>query len=116
MITKVGLKGAEFYAFHGYYPEERKAGNTFVVDVEVEIKSFDSLDDNINDTINYEALFALVKEEMQKTQKLLETVVLNIVNKIKTDYPTVLKGEVRLEKIGPQMGGKIEKAFVEMEF
>lgn len=116
MITKVGLKEVEFFAFHGYYPEERKAGNKFVIDIEVEIKSFDSLDDNIKDTINYEALFAIAKDEMQKTQKLLETVVLNIVHRIKNDYPSVIKGEVRLEKIAPQMGGKIGKAFVQMEF
>jgi len=116
MITKVGLKGAEFYAFHGYYPQEQKAGNTFIIDIEVEIKSFDSTDDNINDTINYEELYAICKSEMAVTQKLLETVVLNIIQKIKTNYSNVIKGEVRLEKQAPQMGGKIAKAFVEMKF
>lgn len=116
MITKVGLKGAEFYAFHGYYLEEQKAGNKFIIDIEVEIKSFDSMDDNINDTINYEELYAICKAEMTVTQKLLETVVLNIIQKIKSDYSNVLKGVVKLEKLSPQMGGKIEKAFVEMKF
>ena len=116
MTTKIGLRGAEFYAFHGYYPEEQKAGNTFIIDIEVEIKTFDSLDDNIKDTINYEELYSICKSEMAKTQKLLETVVLNIITQIKEKYSNVIKGEVRLEKVAPQMGGKIEKAFVEMGF
>ncbi len=116
MTTKVGLKGVEFFAFHGYYPEERKAGNKFIIDIEVEIKTFDSSDDGIEDTINYEQLYEICKKEMQNTQLLLETVVYNIVSRIRENHPTVIKGQVCLEKINPQMGGKIDKAFVEMSF
>ena len=79
------------------------------------LKTFDSLDDNIGDTVNYEVLYRICKEEMQETQKLLETVVLNIINKYK-DLPNVAGGRVRLEKIGPQLGGKVGKAIIEMQF
>jgi dihydroneopterin aldolase len=116
MKTTVSLKGVEFFAYHGFYPEERKAGNKFIIDVEVELKSFDSNDDNINDTVNYEDLFKICKKEMDKTQKLLETVVFNIISKVKSDLDNVTSGKVKLEKISPQLGGKVEKAIVEMEF
>ncbi len=116
MTTKVALKGAEFYAFHGYYKEEQKAGNRFVINVEVKITPFNSLEDNITDTVNYESLYTICKEEMSVPQKLLETVVLKIIEKIKKQYSNVLSGQVSLEKLQPQMGGKIEMAVITMEF
>ena len=115
MKTTVGIKNAEFFAYHGYYPEEQLTGNTFRIDAEVNLKTFDTLDDNIGDTVNYELLYAICKEEMQNTQKLLETVVFNIANRYK-DLPNVAGGRVCMEKMGPQLGGKVEKAVIEMEF
>lgn len=116
MKTKVAIKGAEFFAFHGYYDEEQKAGTNFIIDAEVQLKSFDSNDDNIGDTVNYEHLYKICHLEMGKTQRLLETVVFNIISTFKNDLPNVTSGKVRMEKIGPQLGGKVDKAVVEMEF
>jgi dihydroneopterin aldolase len=116
MKTKVAIKGAEFFAFHGYYKEERKAGNNFIIDAEVELKTFDSDDDNIQDTVNYQHLYNICKEEMVSTQQLLETVVFNIITRFKNDLPNVSSGEVKMEKLGPQLGGKVQKAVVEMSF
>ncbi|MFZ1751860.1 MAG: dihydroneopterin aldolase [Saprospiraceae bacterium] len=116
MKTKVSIKGAQFYAYHGYYEEERKAGNTFFVDVDVSLKSFDSLDDNITDTVNYEELYTICKEEMSTTQKLLETVVYRMITRIKVKWPQIVSAKVILEKSGPQLGGKVAKSVVEMEY
>lgn len=114
MKTIVALEGAEFFAFHGYYAIEQKIGHTFVIDVQVELASFDSLDDDINDTVNYEELYQICKVEMERTQKLLETVVLNILNAIQQKYPHIVDACVRMKKIGPQLGGKVEKAVITM--
>jgi len=116
MQTIIALRQAEFFAFHGYYPEERKTGNTFLIDAQVTIKSFDSDDDNINDTVNYETLYNICKEEMANTQKLLETVVYNILSRYKNDLHHVTSGTVRMAKVGPQLGGKVGQAVVEMSF
>ena len=116
MKTTVSIKGAEFHSYHGYYEEERKAGNHFIIDAEVELKTFDSWDDNIHDTVNYEQIYNICKDEMDNTQKLLETVVFNIINRFKNGLNNVSGGKVKLEKIGPQLGGKVGKAIVEMEF
>lgn len=116
MKTTVAIKEAEFHAYHGYYEEERKAGNRFVLDAEVELKSFDSIDDNIHDTVNYQHIYNICKEEMSNTQKLLETVAYNIISRIKNDLDNVTSGKVRLEKMSPQLGGKVGKAVVEMSF
>jgi len=91
-------------------------GNPFVVNLEVTIDDFDSQDDNIQDTVNYEDLYNICASEMEKTQKLLETVALNIINRLKKEFPQVLDGEVTIEKIGPQLGGKVDKAVITMMF
>lgn len=114
MKTTVAIEGAEFFAFHGYYDVEQKIGHTFVLDVQVELASFDSLDDDIDDTVNYEELYQICEIHMEQTQKLLETVVLNILNAIQQKYPHIVDAHVRMEKIGPQLGGKVEKAVITM--
>ena len=116
MKTKVAIKGAEFYAYHGFYEEERKTGNTFIIDADVTLVAFDSNDDNIHDTVNYEKLYSICTQEMSKSQKLLETVVFNIINRFRDEIINITSAHVRMEKISPQLGGKVEKSVVEMEY
>jgi dihydroneopterin aldolase len=115
MKTVVALKGLEFKAFHGFYDEERKKGNTFIVDVEVELKSFDSSDDNIFDTVNYEDIYTIVEDEMANTCKLIETVAYNIIQRIK-EIDHIITASVKLAKMNPPIKGKCERAVVEMIF
>lgn len=116
MKTKVAVKGAEFHAYHGYYEEERLAGNTFIIDAEVTLKTFDSNDDNIHDTVNYEQMYAICKQEMVHTQKLLETVVFNIISRFQKEFSNVTSAKVSIQKLGPQLGGKVDRTEVEMEY
>jgi dihydroneopterin aldolase len=115
MKTTVSLEGLEFKAFHGFYDEERKVGNTFICDVSVKLKSFDSEDDNIYDTVNYEDIYNIVSEEMKKTCKLIETVAFNIIVKIK-ELDHVVAASVKLAKLNPPLNGSVQKAVVEMQF
>lgn len=115
MKTNISLDGLHFHAFHGYYEEERIMGNPFILHVNVELgPAVDS--DNISDTVNYEHIYQICKEEMENTQKLLETVVVHIVDKLKSRFTQILGGTVTLEKIGPQLGGHVEKATVSVSF
>lgn len=116
MTTKVSIIGAEFHALHGYYEEERLAGHTFIVDVEVTLMSFDSSDDNINDTVNYEAIYTIIKVEMNNTQKLIETVALNIINRCKAELSNTQGVTVKIEKIAPQLGGKVAKSVIQLSY
>jgi len=113
--TIVSLKGLEFFAYHGFYDEERKKGNNFICDVSVELKSFDSIDDNIQDTVNYEDVYAIVEYEMTQTRKLIETVAYHIIQKIQV-LDNVTAASVKIHKLSPPIAGKIDRAIVEMQF
>jgi len=113
--TIVSLEGLKFFAYHGFYDEERKKGNDFVCDVSVELKSFDTKEDNIYDTVNYEDIYEIVNAEMKNTRKLIETVAYHIIKRIQ-ELDNVTAAKVRLHKMRPPIKGEVEKAVVEMRF
>ena len=113
MIGKVALEGLEFHAFHGVYPHERESGNWFLIDVSVDTDfSHAAEQDELNDTVNYETLFKIVKQEMEIPSKLLETVAEKIVDNILNSFPQVELVEFKISKINPPIGGKCSKASI----
>ncbi len=114
-MTTIALEGIEFYAYHGYYDEEQIKGNEFVLDVHATIPTFDSVDDNINDTVNYEYIYKVCEQHMKIKYRLLESVTMNIALDIKKRYKNIDKLKVRLAKLNPPIPGKINRAVVEYE-
>ncbi len=113
MIGKVALEGLEFHAYHGVYPHERSSGNKFEVDVFVETEFLDSaFHDDLAGTINYEELYAIVKTEMAKPSKLLETVGHAIAKQTLSYFKEAKKVEVRISKFNPPIGGVCKRATV----
>jgi 7,8-dihydroneopterin aldolase/epimerase/oxygenase len=116
MKTTVSISGAEFFAYHGFHEEERLTGHTFVVTASVVLKSFHSSDDNIFDTVNYEHIYRICNEEMAHTRKLIESVAYSIIHRCKEELDNVTSVYIKIEKLGPQLGGRVEKSIIEMEY
>jgi dihydroneopterin aldolase len=113
MLGKVSLEGLEFHAHHGVYGHERSSGNKFEVDVLVETQFADSaFHDELSGTINYEDLYAIVKGEMEKPSKLLETVGHAIAKRILSTFTAAISVEVKISKFNPPIGGVCRKASV----
>ena len=113
MTGKVALEGLEFHAYHGVYPHERSSGNKFEVDIFVETEFADSaFHDDLSGTINYEVLYEIVKEEMAKPSKLLETVGNAIAELSLNTFVEARTVEVRISKFNPPIGGVCKKATV----
>lgn len=111
----VALKDVKCFALHGYYPEEQLIGNHFVVDLEAEFTP-QGFDDELAQTVNYEDLNHIIMEEMQHTQKLLETVLKNIISKVIKLYPFVEMVQVSMKKLNPPMPGQIGHSFVKLTY
>lgn len=113
MLGKVSLEGLEFHAYHGVYAHERSSGNKFEVDVLVDTQFSDSaFNDELSGTINYEDLYAIVKAEMEKPSKLLETVGHGIAQRTLSAFPEAVAVEVKISKFNPPIGGVCKKASV----
>jgi dihydroneopterin aldolase len=115
MTIKIGVIEAEFYAYHGYYAGENKMGHTFVVDAIVTYHHQAMASDDLSLTVNYETIYAICKEEMQNSQKLLETVIFNIGTRIKALSKDIQATKVSIRKKGVQLGGKVDCTWVEVE-
>jgi 7,8-dihydroneopterin aldolase/epimerase/oxygenase len=113
MTGKVALEGLEFHAYHGVYPHERNSGNWFEVDISVETDFTEgAIKDELSGTVNYETLFGIVKDEMEKPSKLLETVAEKIVSDVLRKIPAAIEVYIKISKINPPIGGKCRKASV----
>lgn len=111
----IGLVGMEFYAYHGFYDEEQKIGNEYIIDVYIKYNSNTLSEDKIENIINYELIYAIVKEKMAVPMKLIE----HLGEQISIDLKK-LAGEdkdikVVIKKKRPPLGGIVNYSIFEIE-
>ena len=106
-MVKIELIGLEFFAYHGVYSEEQKAGNNFIVNLSV-TGDFDNAveNDQLEGTIDYEKLYAVIADEMQTRSKLLEHLAGRILNRIVKSHPEIKEIKVAIEILNPPINGK----------
>ena len=112
----IEIEGMDFYAWHGHYAEEQIVGNRFIVNVALVTdceKAAES--DNLDDALDYQALYQVVKEEMQIKSHLLEHVAGRILNRLHNEFDQIVHAKVKISKLNPPMGGQIEKVSITLE-
>lgn len=115
MQGKIILEGLEFFAHHGYYAEEQKIGNKFAVDITIYTDLADAAEhDDLKETINYEALYRLIRHEMSEPTKLLEHLGKRIIDVVFLHFPSVYEIEVSVSKYNPPVGGICHRATVSL--
>lgn len=115
-LQKIELLGLEFFSYHGLYDFEKKEGNMFLVDITVTRQP--SLEqnnaDNIEDTVDYETLYRIVRQTMEGSVNLLETLAHGMVCQIAEQFPFIHSVEVAVSKKNPPIGGKCREARVSL--
>jgi dihydroneopterin aldolase len=111
----IRLHNAVFYGYHGNHHEERYLGGRFHIDVEMETDvTAASVSDNLEQTVNYEAVYNLIQDIVTKqTFKLIETVAKRIADGILVEFIEVRGVTVRVRKPGAPVKGVID--YVEVE-
>jgi dihydroneopterin aldolase len=108
MVT-ISIHGAEFFAYHGFYPEEQILGTQFIVDIDASFEPRTDLkSDELDDTLNYEQLYHIAEEQMKQTRKLIETVAQSIADEIKSRFSFTENIRVSVKKLHPPFKGKVE--------
>lgn len=109
----IQIENMEFYAYHGHYHEERIIGNRFLVNLDIETNMDEpAKSDQLHDAVNYQEAYNLVKKEMKVKSYLLENIAQRIIDAIYSNFKHIRKVSVKVSKMNPPMGGKIEKVSV----
>lgn len=113
MKGKISLEGLEFFAHHGFYKEEQKIGNKFAVDITISTDLTSAAEhDELNETINYEVLYRIIRHVMNEPTKLLEHIGKRIIEAVFLEFPQADDIQVKVSKFNPPVGGICQKASV----
>jgi dihydroneopterin aldolase len=109
----IEIEGMKFYAFHGHFESEQVVGNEFTVNLKIETDCEKAaISDNLNDALNYQTAYEIIKKEMAVPSHLLENVAKRILDSLYLRFTTINKAEVKISKMNPPMGGEIEKVSI----
>ena len=114
-LDKITVKSLSFSGKHGYYPEERKAGNTFEVDVIAEGEFKKAIQENdLDKTFNYELAASSAKDVISGPSELLiEALCYRIGENVFKKVKSVKKLTVIVRKLQPPI--QIEAKYAEIE-
>ena len=116
LMGKIVIEEMEFYAFHGHYQEEQIVGNRFLVDLEMDADLTAAAgSDNLNDAVNYQQAYQIIKNEMRRTKSnLLENIGKRILDALYAEMEGIKKATIRIRKLNPPMGGPIKSVGIKM--
>jgi len=105
----------EFHAFHGCLEHEQQLGNTFIVNICMELDTAQAgKTDELEHTLNYKLIYDAVKAQMNMQSKLIEHVGQRILDSIFDSFTQIQQLEVKLSKLNPPLGGKVNRVTIIM--
>jgi len=109
-LALITLKNMQFKGYHGVYPEEKKAGNDFLVDVSFQIPlNMEGKTTELHQTTDYSEVYLLVRDVMEGPSKdLLEDLVESIRYLVLDRFPECQDLVVELKKRNPPVGGLVD--------
>lgn len=112
----IELEDMEFHAYHGHFKEEQVVGNAFKVNVRIKTDCTKAaISDDLNDALDYQLVYRIVKKEMMKPSHLLEHVVNRIMDALYNSFPEIVLLRVKLAKMNPPLGGQTDRVCVTLE-
>lgn len=105
----------KFHAYHGCLDFEKRDGNTFLVNLILELNTEKAeISDKLEDTLNYQEVYDVVKHEMEIPSNLIEHAARRILDALIENFPQILHLNLRLSKLNPPLGGDVESVSVVM--
>ncbi len=96
----ISLHNLVFHAFHGLYEEETVLGNEFIVNASVDFDSDEPVH-NLRQTIDYVAVYDIIKQHMLQPTPLLETLAQQITQAILDFDNRIEQVSISIEKKNP---------------
>ncbi len=100
-MLSIHLNNLRFHAFHGLYPAEKKLGNEFEVNITVKHKAAAHTITSLHETIDYVAVYDLLKQKMSIPTPLLETLVQDFCVDLLEQFPLAQEVFINITKLYP---------------
>ena len=113
MLT-ISLNNLVFTAYHGVYEAEKVLGNRFTINAELRFLPAVPIIAQLDETVNYEAVFNVINKRMQHSTPLLETIVMELCRDILQDFIQVQWVKITLEKQAPpipKLSGSVQVGY-----
>ena len=115
-MSIITLENMEFHAYHGCLEHEKELGNTFRVTVSMELDtSIAGRTDKLDETLNYQLVYDVVKREMEIPSQLIEHAAQRIIEAVFGQFTQIQMLKVQLSKLNPPLGGKVECVTIDIE-
>lgn len=115
-MTTILLEDVVFYAYHGFYKEEQTIGTSFIINAELTVDvDIAKVSDKLDNTLDYQKVYTVIKKEMEIPSKLLEHVVNRIITALFAQHQLITKIKIKLTKVNPPLGGNVKKVSVMVE-
>lgn len=100
MSDQISIKGIKGFGYHGVFDFEKRDGQYFYVDLEIEIDLQEaSRSDQLTDSVDYSLLTAIAKNAIEKLQfDLIERLAGFIADTVKENFPRVVSIAVTVHK------------------
>jgi len=96
---RISLNKLLFVGYHGLYPEEKKLGNNYSVEIDIDFTPKQGVIDQLDQTIDYVHVYAIVKKWIEIPTPLLETLVGKIADDILSSQALANKVFVKITKL-----------------
>lgn len=114
-MSRVVLQGLEFFARHGVYDTEAVLGARFVVDAEL-YYPFVGLSDDLDEAVNYGAVYEAIRQEVTETRHaLIEVLADRTARRVLCEYPRLERVRVRVHKPFAPLPGVFRDVYAELE-
>jgi 7,8-dihydroneopterin aldolase/epimerase/oxygenase len=113
---RIELAGLVLFGHHGYLEAERRLGQRFLVDLWADVPETAGRSDDLDDTVDYRKLAALVREVFAGQERLLlEGLAGAVADGVLERFSKVERVRVRVRKPGVVLEPSVEHAAVIVE-
>lgn len=114
-MDKIRLNQMMFYGYHGVFPEENRLGQTFMVDLELQLDLRPAgMQDDLTQSVDYAEVFRMTEQIVEgKAYQLIEAVAEQIASACLNQFP-IDEVKVCVTKPNPPIKGHYQSVAIEI--
>ncbi|MCF6094674.1 dihydroneopterin aldolase [Microaerobacter geothermalis] len=114
-MDQIHLRGLQFFAYHGVFPEENKLGQRYIINLTLSLDlSKAGKSDDLSETVNYAEIYHVVEDIVKgETYQLIESLAERIAQKLLFHYP-IENVDVEVIKPNPPIDGNLDYISVQI--